>query len=118
MKELSKFLDEFGLPTFKHDWITVLNRGTSLEFSGNSFIDEQLAYNAQDEEATFRTNYALFNSDQKCTFDIIADKLQSPNSSNDTSLAYSENVISFFLDRKSTRLNSSHSGESRMPSSA
>ena len=27
-------------------------------------------------------------------------------------------IISIFVDRKSTRLNSSHSGESRMPSSA
>ena len=48
LKELSRSLDEFGLPTFKHDWINALNRGTSLEFSGNSLIDEQLAYNAQD----------------------------------------------------------------------
>ena len=32
--------------------------------------------------------------------------------------AVAKNVIGEILDRKSTRLNSSHSGESRMPSSA
>ncbi|OBZ80812.1 ATP-dependent DNA helicase pif1, partial [Choanephora cucurbitarum] len=66
--ELSRSLDEFGLPTFKHDWINALNRGTSLEFS-----------------------------DQKYAFDTIVDKLQSTDLLNDTSLANSENAISFFL---------------------
>ncbi|OBZ80282.1 ATP-dependent DNA helicase pif1, partial [Choanephora cucurbitarum] len=47
--------------------------------------------------ATFRTNYALFNSDQKYAFDTIVDKLQSTDLSNDTSLANSENAIVFFL---------------------
>ena len=31
---------------------------------------------------------------------------------------FKENKLRFFLDRKSTRLNSSHSQQSRMPSSA
>ena len=31
---------------------------------------------------------------------------------------YDNYLINYLLDRKSTRLNSSHSGESRMPSSA
>ena len=37
--------------------------------------------------------------------------------SNDTG-PHVPNAVPFFRDRKSTRLNSSHSGESRMPSSA
>ena len=32
--------------------------------------------------------------------------------------SFSQEEIQWLLDRKSTRLNSSHSGESRMPSSA
>lgn len=101
MKELSRSLEEFGLPIFKHDWINALNRGTNFEFSGNSLIDEQLAYNAQDEKATFRTNYALFNSNQKCAFDTIVDKLQSADLLDDTSNANFENVSAYFFDHQS-----------------
>ena len=36
----------------------------------------------------------------------------------DVFLPYIYDYVSTFIDRKSTRLNSSHSGESRMPSSA
>ena len=37
---------------------------------------------------------------------------------NDTKIGYLPQVMKLSEDRKSTRLNSSHSGESRMPSSA
>ena len=45
--------------------------------------------------------------------EIVGDQVKRLNEQGNTTLGFS-----LFLDRKSTRLNSSHSGESRMPSSA
>ncbi|KAI8339286.1 hypothetical protein BD560DRAFT_428221 [Blakeslea trispora] len=59
LKELSRSLDEFGLPNFEHDWVAALNGGTSFERSGNSLIDEQLDYNVREEKGAYRTNYAV-----------------------------------------------------------
>ena len=48
--------------------------------------------------------------------DIAAQAQASAQSIRDLNKSYQDNVVA--TDRKSTRLNSSHSGESRMPSSA
>ena len=60
-------------------------------------------------EPSADTVVATFGEGQKITFGELNDRIKEP-------LANLEKQK--FQDRKSTRLNSSHSGESRMPSSA
>ncbi|SAM01868.1 hypothetical protein [Absidia glauca] len=83
LNELSKSLGDFNLLLFKHNWTAALNQSTGSGRTDNSLVDEQLAYDTQEEEAAYSSKYALFNLDQKHAFDRIVEKLQSHESASD-----------------------------------
>ena len=63
---------------------------------------------------TFGDKHTLFLKTIDCYEELIKDKIQAGILHTETA----KQAIQFILDRKSTRLNSSHSDRSRMPSSA